>query len=188
MLVVLMVSFGTAPFNCRMNAFDAVPALAIIVTVCVVVTEATEAVNVALNALAGTVTEAGTVTAALLLDKLTLNPPAGAAEVNVTVQLSLPEPVMDAVLQVNPLKVAGTVPVPVKRRVVVIPLAELLEMVNWPVAAPAAVGSNCTLRLAVWPGLNVRGKLGPDTTKPAPVAATALTVTGAVPVEDKTID
>ena len=186
MLVVLMLSFGMAGSSCRINGFEAVPALAVIVTACAVVTEATVAVNVALVALARTVTEAGTVTAALLLDKLTLNPPAGAAEVNVTVQLSLPEPVMEEVLQVNPLKVALTVATPVRGRTVVIPLPELLEIVSWPAAAPAVVGSNCTLRLAVWPGVNVRGKLGPDRVKPAPVTAAEPIVTGAVPVEDKT--
>jgi hypothetical protein len=42
---------------------------------------------------------AGTVTAALLLAKLTLIPPYPAAPVSVTVQLSLPDPVMDALLQ-----------------------------------------------------------------------------------------
>ena len=149
MLVVLMLSFGTAAFSCRMKGFDAVPALAVTVTVCDVVTEATEAANVALDALAGTVTEAGTVTAVLLLDKVTPNPPAGAAEVSVTVQVSVLEPVIDEVLQVNPLKLAPTEPAPLRGRVVVIPLAELLEIVSCPVAAPAVVGSNCTLRLAV---------------------------------------
>src|SRR5271170_2224697 len=58
-------------------------------------------------ALAGTVTVAGTVTAALLLARLTLRPPLAAAAVNVTVQLSLPDPVMDALLQVSPLSAPG---------------------------------------------------------------------------------
>ena len=118
-------------------------------TVCAVVTDPTVAVKAALVALAGTVTEAGTVTATLLLDRLTAKPPAGAAAVNVTVQASVPDPVKDDVLQVNPFSAAVTVPLPVKARVEVLPLAALLEIVNCPVAAPAVVGSNCTLKLEV---------------------------------------
>ena len=100
------------------------------VTACVVVTEPTVAVNAALVALAGTVTEPGTVTATLLLDRLTAKPPAGAAVVNVTVQASVPEPVIDDVLHVIPLSEAVIVPVPVRARVEVLPFVELLEMVN----------------------------------------------------------
>jgi sulfur carrier protein ThiS len=46
---------------------------------------------------------AGTVTAALLLARLTLKPPLPAAAVSVTVQLSLPDPVIDALLQESAL-------------------------------------------------------------------------------------
>ena len=53
-------------------------------------TAAAEALNVALKALAGTGTEAGTVTLALLLERVTLTPPAGAALVKVTVQVDVP--------------------------------------------------------------------------------------------------
>ncbi|HEV8636851.1 MAG TPA: hypothetical protein VG370_21745 [Chloroflexota bacterium] len=49
------------------------------------VTDVVETVKVALVAFAGTVTLAGTVAAAALLDSATANPPAGAAAVNVTV-------------------------------------------------------------------------------------------------------
>ena len=44
---------------------------------------------------------------------------------------------------------------------------------------------NTTLSVACWPGFNVIGKVAPEIAKPAPVTATALTVTGAVPVEVK---
>ena len=47
------------------------------------------------------------------------------------------------------------------------------------------MGSNSTLSVACWPGFNVTGKVAPEIAKPAPVTATALTVTGAVPVEVK---
>jgi hypothetical protein len=65
-----------------------------------------------------------------------------------------------------------------------VPLDELLVSVSWPLAAPAAVGSNWTVSVAVVFGLIVRGKLPPETVKPDPVIAAALTVTAALPVED----
>ena len=71
------------------------PALAVKVAVWVELTTATVAVNDALVTPAATVTEAGTVTAALLLAKLTVNPPVPAAAVSVTVQASLPALVID---------------------------------------------------------------------------------------------
>jgi hypothetical protein len=51
---------------------------------------ATVAVNVALVNPAPTLTLAGTVILALLLDSVTVDPPAGATPVNVTVQLEVP--------------------------------------------------------------------------------------------------
>ena len=63
--------------------------------------------NPVLVALAGTVTEAGTVAAGLLLDRLTVSPPDGAAMFSVTVQASVPAPVMDAPEQESALNSAG---------------------------------------------------------------------------------
>jgi hypothetical protein len=60
-------------------------------------------VNPALVAFAATVTVAGTVTAALLLARLTLTPLDPAGKLRVTVQLSLPDPVMDALPQESAL-------------------------------------------------------------------------------------
>ena len=188
MYVALMLSAGVYAFNCRANVLDVLPAAAVKVTDCAVVTEATVAVKAVLVELAGTVTVAGTVTAALLLERIAVKPPDGAAEVSVTVQASVPEPVMDELTQVSPLSAAVTVPLPVRARVEVPPPAELLEMVNCPVAAPADAGSNCTVKVVVCPGVKVRGKLAPETEKPVPVAIAELTATGAVPVEDRTTD
>jgi hypothetical protein len=56
-----------------------------------------------LVAFAGTVTDAGNVTAELLVDRLTLSPAAGAALASVTVQASVAEPLSDALLQDNAL-------------------------------------------------------------------------------------
>jgi hypothetical protein len=59
---------------------------------------------------AATVTLAGTVTAELLLDRLTANPPLAAAAFSVTVQLSLPALVIDELLQLSPLNTGELVP------------------------------------------------------------------------------
>jgi hypothetical protein len=49
-------------------------------------------------------------TAVLLLDRLTIKPPVSASEVSVTVQESVPEPVMDALLQESVLSVCANKP------------------------------------------------------------------------------
>ena len=90
---------AAAAFSCKAKVLETLPALAVRVTACAVVTEDTVAVNPALVALAGTTTVAGTATAALLLARLTLKPALPAATARVTVQLSLPDPVIDALLQ-----------------------------------------------------------------------------------------
>jgi hypothetical protein len=92
------------------------------------------------------VTEAGTVTAESLLARLTVNPPA-AAVFSVTVQLSLPAPVIDPLAQLS--AVSAGIPVPLRLISVEVPLDELLVRVNEPLAAPAIVGSNCTVSVAV---------------------------------------
>jgi hypothetical protein len=130
-LAGLMVNVGTPAFNCRAKVLETPPALAVRVTACAAVTDDTVAVNPAPVALAGTTTVAGTVTAALLLTNDTLKPPVPAGPLSVTVQASLPAPVIDALLQDNALKVAATaVPVPV-RPITAAPLVEeLLWMVS----------------------------------------------------------
>jgi hypothetical protein len=132
---------------------------------------------------APTVTDAGTATAELLLARPTANPPLAAATFSVTVQLSVPAPVIDALLQLKPLN-AG-VPEPLRLTTVEVPLDELLVKVNEPASAPAAVGSNCTVSVAVEFGLRVSGNVAPETVKPDPATATSLMITATVPVEDK---
>jgi hypothetical protein len=103
-----------AAFSCREKVLETLPALAVRVTACADVTEDTVAVNPALVAFAGTINVAGSVTAELLLARFTLRPPLPAAAVSVTVQLSLPDSAIDALLQESALNAAGTaVPVPV---------------------------------------------------------------------------
>ncbi len=65
---------------------------------------------------------------------------------------------------------------------------ELLAIVSDPVSAPVAVGSNCTLRVAVWPEFKVNGKVAPDTVNPFPETLAALTITGEEPVDESVTD
>ena len=149
-------------------------------------TEATVAEKLALVAPAATVTEAGTVTEELLLARLTVSPLLAAATLSDTVQASVPAPVMDAFEQESPVSKGR--PVPLSAMVAALLVEELLAMVSVPLAAPAAVGSNCTVRVAVWLGFSVSGKAAPETEKPVPASVAELMVTEAVPVEDRVID
>ncbi len=181
MLVELMVNSGDEEIACRVKVVETEPALAVKVMVCVLDTEETVAENVAVVAPAATVTEAGTVTAELLLARFTVNPPVAAAAFSVTVQLSVPDPVMDELVQESPVS-TGT-PVPLRAMVVEAPAEELLVRVNWPVAAPAAVGSNCTVSIVELPELRVTGKLAPGIVKPAPDMVAELMVRAEPPEE-----
>jgi hypothetical protein len=146
-LVVLTLSVDVPGFSCSVTVCAAPPALAVSVAVSDELTGEMLAVKLALLALAPTVTEAGTLTSALLLNRATANPPLAAAAFNVTVQLSVPEPVMERLAQVSPLN-TGT-PVPLTPMTVELPLAELLVTDSWPVRAPAVLGSNCRLNVVV---------------------------------------
>jgi hypothetical protein len=160
-----------------------VPALAVRVTVSVALTEETVAVKLAVVVPDATVTEAGTVTAELLLARFTTNPPLAAAAFRVIVQLSVPAAVIDPLVQLSALN-AGS-PRPVRVITVEVPVEELLFRISEPVAAPAVVGSNCTVSVAVWLGFKVNGNVAPETLNPAPLMVAALTVTADVPVELK---
>ena len=131
---VASVSVGVAALNCKAKVLETPSALAVSVTACAELTEETVAVNPALVPFAATVNVAGTVTAALLLDRLTLNPPLPAAAVKVTVQVSVPAPVIEVLLQEIALNTppAGEllVPVPLSPTTAVAPVDESLLMVS----------------------------------------------------------
>ena len=133
-LAALTLSVGMAAFNCRAKLFETPPALAVSVTACAELTEETVAVNPALVAFAGTVTVAGTVTAALLLARLTTKAPLAAAAVKVTVQASVPAPVIEVLLHEIALNApaAGVLvmPVPLSPTTTVAPAKELLLTVS----------------------------------------------------------
>lgn len=84
--------------------------------------------------------------------------------------------------QLRSTECATAVPVPLNATTAE-PLVALSLIFSCPVAAPAAVGRNCTCSVAVCPALSVSGKLPPTVVKPAPVIEAALMVTGDVPDE-----
>jgi hypothetical protein len=85
------------------------------------------AVNPALVAPAGTVTADGTVTALLLLAKLTVRPPLPAAAFSVTVQGSAANPIRALLVQLSELKVVVLAAAPVPLRLIaIVPLLEAL--------------------------------------------------------------
>jgi hypothetical protein len=146
LLQLRALSVGAPAFNCRAKVLATLLALAVRVTASPVLTEETVAVKLAVVAPAATVTLAGTVTELLLLVRLTANPLAAAAALSNTVQVSVPAPVIDPLLQLSALNTGA--PVPLRLTRVEEPLEELLVKVSWPVAVPAAVGSNATLSVA----------------------------------------
>jgi hypothetical protein len=123
-----MLSVGTGTFNSIEKLLLTAPAVPVSVTACAADTGDTFAVNWAEVAFADTSDATGTVTAALLLDKTTLKPPAGAAPLMVTVQRSVPAPPIEALLQEVPLNTGA--PVPPKAMVAVPLTEELLLTVN----------------------------------------------------------
>src|SRR6185312_8605952 len=119
------------------------------VAVCAVLTDETLAVKPALAAPAGTVTEDGTVTALLLLDRPTASPPDPAAADKLTVHASLPEPVIEPLLHVTALSTPEAA-CPVPLRLTDAEPAEALSLsTRFPVTAPDVVGLKVTDRVAV---------------------------------------
>lgn len=111
----LMVSTGVPVFKLRMKVADTPTALAVRVTVCAELTEETVAVKLALVAPTGTVTEAGSVTALLLLAMLIATPPEAAAAFKITEQLSVPVPVIKTLAQLSVVRTGSSdVPGPVE--------------------------------------------------------------------------
>lgn len=99
-----VIAGATAGLSCIETVWVALPAEAVSVTDCEVETAAAVAVKAALVAPAATVTEEGTVTALLLLERATDRPPLPAAAVSVTVQESVAAPVMELLAQVRLLR------------------------------------------------------------------------------------
>jgi hypothetical protein len=100
------VSVGTVAFSVRANVLEIPPAVADSVAVWLVLTAVAVAAKLALVAPEAIATEAGTVTALLLLARLNVVALV-AAEVSVAVHASVPAPVSDPLLHVSALSVAG---------------------------------------------------------------------------------
>ncbi len=94
MLAAFMLSVGMPVFSCRPKVLPLL-ALAVTVAVCVVLNVETVATKLAVVAPAATVKPAGTVTAELLLARLTAYPPVRAAALSEMLQLSVPAAVID---------------------------------------------------------------------------------------------
>jgi hypothetical protein len=144
-LLLPSVSFGVVAFSVSAKVFDTPAAAAVSVAVCVELTAVAIAVNAALVDPEAIVTEAGTVTALLLLAKVTVVAVV-AADVSVTVQASVPAPVSDPLLQESALNVDAVCPVPLR---VTVAVDALLLIVTAPVNEPAAVGSKLIVSVAV---------------------------------------
>ena len=117
---------------------DVLPADAVRVADCAVVTAAMLAAKVAEVAVAGTVIELGMLTELLLLLSATDNPPEGAEPESVTVHESERIPVTEVLLHERAFTLGAAV-VPVPLRLTVAGEA-LLAMLSWPVTELAVVG------------------------------------------------
>ena len=150
-LVALTLSAGTAAFNCSAKLCEVLPPLAVSVAVSAAATDETVAVKSALVSPAGTVTVTGKTIAALLLARLTVKPPLGAAALRVMVQASVPNPVIVSVAHdravTDGVGVVAVEAVPVSWTTVVGCSAASLLTVTCPEVVPAAEGLKRTCRL-----------------------------------------
>jgi hypothetical protein len=138
--------------------FLTLPCVAVIVPVCSVLTFNAVAANLTLVAPAGTVTDAGTLIAAMLLDKRTSSPPDGAEMSVTTVQVSVPATSICAVSQLNPLICALLrEPLPCNDTVASGIEGSVVTTLNWPVKSLLSFGVKWTLKLMVLPAARVAG-------------------------------
>ena len=141
------------------------PCEAVRVTLCDVLTAATVAVNGALFAPEGTVTDPGTAIALLLLARLTTNPVLGATAVKVTVQLSIPAPLIEVLEQRRPESEAVPEFDPFPCSLIVLDdfdvVLEVLMVVRLtvPVESTAVLGSYWTFTDRLCPARRVAGNL-----------------------------
>jgi hypothetical protein len=133
--------------------------------------------------LAGTVTLAGTTTAESLLERATATPPLCAAPLRVTVQASVPAPVIEDCAQEIALNAADTPAALIS--MVRLPADELLVIVTIPVKLLTCGEVKPRFRIAVWPGFSVKGVVTPVAENSDPATEMPEIVTGALPVEDR---
>jgi len=107
----LTLSVETGAANCRLKALELPAVLAVSVAIWELLTVDVVAVNGALLAPAGTITDAGTATAFILLAKAMAWPPAAAAAFKVTAQSVALPAVMEALAQSNCFTCGTALPV-----------------------------------------------------------------------------
>jgi hypothetical protein len=155
-----------SPFNLIEVVLATEPCFAVRVTVCVEVTEAMLAEKFTLVAPEGMVVEAGTPIELLLLERSTTKPLLGALLLIITVQLSVPAPVIDPLAQLNPAR-DGEPPEPLPcsriEFVVVRVLSIKAATFNSPVSSVVEPGSKRTCATTLLPAARVSGNV-PDCT------------------------
>jgi hypothetical protein len=177
-----------AVFNCSPKVLVRPLALAESVTVWSAVNDDTVALKLALVALAGTVTLAGTATDALLLDRLTMSPLLPAGALKLTVQASVPAADIDPLAQERALNVPGAeIPDPLIFTTT-FPLAELLTIVSVPENELTWSALNCKVNVDFCPGLRVTGATMPEAVNSEPATEMDEIVTAPVPAEVKVTD
>jgi hypothetical protein len=146
--LALELNAGSAGLNSRAKVAATPPALAAMVTVWPIPVGEIAIENPTLVAPAGTIAVAGTETVELLLDRFTTAPPAGAGEDSVTVQASIPAPVIfPLVHEIALVAHWAAVPVPLRPITYVAPEDESLVMVSCPIVVPASGGSKRRTKL-----------------------------------------
>lgn len=166
----LTVGDNVDPDPLRLIEVDFVvdPSLAVSFTVCDDTTAATIAVKLTLVAPEGTVIDAGTVMAVLLLARFTRTPVDGAAELSFTVQTSLPAPISVGVAQLKLDSEDDPDPLPCSFTevdvLVVLPLLMAVTS-SCPVESVVDPGSKRTWAVRLWPESSVAGSVTAFTLK-----------------------
>lgn len=166
--VTVVIICDADPLSLIEKVFEVLPCVAVSVTVSELVTAAALAVKLALLAPEGTVTEAGTMMALLLLARLTGNPVLGAAALMLTVQLSVPAPIIEELVHVRPDSDAVVEPLPCSFTELVAAWAvELVIAVTLssPVVSVVEPGSKRTCATRLPPALRVAGSVPACTVK-----------------------
>ena len=140
MPVELNERIGPPGASCNAKVDELPVADAVSVAACAALTVETLALKFTDVEFAGTVTEAGSITALALLDRFTLSPPVGAAALRVTEQESVAEPETVDRLHFNP--VMPGVPAPLSPIFVAPKETALVPTTSCPLVGPEAEGLN----------------------------------------------
>ena len=157
-------------------------------TDCAEVNDETVALKLALVALAGIVTLAGTATVALLLDRFTLSPLLPVGAFRLTVQASVPAADIDPLPHERELNVPGAAMPEPLIFTTTFPCDELLPIVRIPVNELTWDASNCRFSVVCCPGLRVTGVMMPESVKRDPATEIDEIVTAPVPVDVSVTD